>query len=304
MKMKKLEIWKYAALFMAALCMTFTFAACEDLFGDDEDEEEQSEPQFSDYFTMNITRCERVGDVLILDWTIKNKSKKDAQNLTVDMGSDWCHSTDDTGETYPYGNVRIGSNGSTFASVSRTTAVLAGETIQGTIRINSFNATNTATKFTLNVDVACTEMGVSETLEFKNIAITDNRVLSKGIQTNDTKLAYTVKSCKRDDDGNVILCFTVKNNTGTSLQDYNVSLNSFTDNLSSNCAEGISMTGESYHSSFGITTDIAAGETLSYYIKITNVNENATWVGGSIYLSSDNYEFECSEASFLNIAIQ
>lgn len=300
--MKKLEIWKYAALFMAALCMTFTFAACEDLFGDDEDEEEQSEPQFSDYFTMSITRCERVGDVLILDWTIKNKSKKDAQNLTINMGNYGCLSTDDTGETYRYGNVRIGSNGSTFASTSRTTAVLAGETIQGTIRINSFNATNTATKFTLNVDVACTEMGVSETLEFKNIAITDNRVLSKGIQTNDTKLAYTVKSCKRDDDGNVILCFTVKNNTGTSLQDYKVSLNSFTDNLSSNCTEEISLTNN--FSSWSLTTDIAAGETLSYYIKITNVNENATWVGGSIYLSSDNYEFECSEASFYNIAIQ
>lgn len=300
MKMKKLEIWKYAALFMAALCMTFTFAACEDLFGDDEDEEEQSEPQFSDYFTMNITRCERVGDVLILDWTIKNKSKKDAQNLTVDTS---CHSTDDTGETYSHGNVRIGSNGSTFASYSRTTAVLAGETIQGTIRINSFNATNTATKFTLNVDVACTEMGVSETLEFKNIAITDNRVLSKGIQTNDTKLAYTVKSCKRDDDGNVILCFTVKNNTGTSLQDFYMSLNNFTDNLSSNCTAEISLT-NNFSRLWCVTTDIAAGETLSYYIKINNVNENATWVGGSICLSSDNYDFEYNTASFYNIAIQ
>lgn len=298
--MKKLEIWKYAALFMAALCMTFTFAACEDLFGDDEDEEEQSEPQFSDYFTMNITRCERVGDVLILDWTIKNKSKKDAQNLTINMGNYRSTGTDDTGENYNSLNISVGGNS---FSTAKTFAVLAGETIQGTIRINSFNATNTATKFTLTVSISCTEMEFDSTVEFKNIAITDNRVMSKGIQTNDTKLAYTVKSCKRDDDGNVILCFTVKNNTGTSLQDYKVNPRSFTDNVNSGCAESISMTGESYHSS-DITTDIAAGETVTFYIKLYYVNENATWVGGSIYLSSDNYEFECSEASFLNIAIQ
>lgn len=298
--MKNFEIWKYAAMFMAALCMTFTFAACEDLFSDDE---EKSEPQFSDYFAMSITRCERVGDVLILDWTIKNKSKKDAESLTINMGSVWCHSTDNLGQTYPYGNVRVGGSGSDFASESRTTAVGAGETISGTIRINSFDTSNTATKFTLNVDVSCSEMGVRETLEFKNIAITDNRVMSKGIQTNDTKLAYSVKSCKRDDDGNVILCYTVKNNTGTSLQDFLMVLYSFTDNVSSNCLSELSMTGE-WDRLSQITTDIAAGETVTYYIKVSYVDESATWIKGSIHLNSDNYEFEYGEASFLSIPIQ
>jgi len=297
--MKNQKIWKFAALFMAALCMTFTFTACEN------EEDEESEPKFSDYFTMSITRCERVGSMLILDWTIKNKSKVDAQSLTIDMGSVWCHSTDDTGETYPYGNVSVGGKGSSLDYESRTVAVLAGETIQGTIRINASTMSATATKFTLDVDVACKEMGVSETLEFKNIAITDNRVKSKGIQTNDTYLAYTVKSCGRDDDGNVVLCFTVKNNTGVSLQDYKVSLGNFTDSAGSSCTCGISMTGEDrdWHST-SITTDLAAGATQTYYIKVNYVSASATWISGSATVVSDNYTFEYNTVSFLNIPIQ
>jgi len=291
------NIWKLAVLFMTVMCMTFTFTACEDLFGDDGEES-----KFSDYFTMSITRCERVGNVLVFDWTIKNKSKVDAQNLLLNMQSVYVHGTDNTGGTYYYGDVSVGGNGSSFSG-SKTVAVLAGETIEGKIRFDVSDMSDNATKFTLKVSVRCEEMDVDEKLDFKNISITDNRVLSEGIQTNDTNLSYTVNSCKRDNDGNVILAFTVKNNTGILLQKYQVNISGFTDNVSSSSRASISLTGDNWVDP-SIRTDIAAGDTQIFYIKISGLYANATWISGSALITSDSYNFEYGTLSFLNIPIQ
>jgi len=298
--MKK-KIWKLAVLFMAVMCMTFTFTACEDLFGDDE-EEEESARKFSDYFTINITRCERIGNVLIFDWTIKNKSKVDAQNLLLNMVDTYNHGTDNTGDTYYYGEVSVGGNGSSFSG-SKNVAVLAGETIEGKIRFDASSMSANATKFSLKMSVRCEGMNVDEKLEFNNIPITDNRVLSKGIQTNDTNLSYTVNSCKRDNDGNVILAFTVKNNTGILLQKYQVNISGFTDNASSISRASISLTGDNWVDP-SIRTDIAAGKSQIFYIKISGINDNAAWISGSTFITSDSYNFEYGTLSFLNIPIQ
>lgn len=292
------KVFKFASAIMVAFCMVFTFAACET------EEEENGEPSFSDYFTMNITRTERVSDMLVMDWTIKNKSKTDVSSLLLNMGATFSHSTDDLGDTYPYGEYSL--SGGNWSG-SKTISVLAGETISGSIRIGVGKMSNSAKRFTLQTDASCSELGVGETLEFENLNITDNRVMSKGIQTNDSKLSYTVNSCTRDGDGNVILSFTLKNNTGYLLQDphINISGSSFTDNLGSFCTGEISLTGsENWRGDSQTSTAIDAGASQTFYLKIHNVNTGASSVSGGFILSSDNYNFECSTAKILTIPIQ
>ena len=73
---KTMKLLRY---FLPVLLAVFTFCACDDWFGGDDPSDK--EPQFSDYFKMEITRCERVADVLIVDFKMKNVSGKDLQQV-------------------------------------------------------------------------------------------------------------------------------------------------------------------------------------------------------------------------------
>lgn len=286
-------------MLLFALC-AFTLTSC-DLFGTDEEEEETSEPAFNDFFSMEITRCERVGSVLIIDWNLTNKTKQDIQSLKLSMAD----GTDNLGNTYSglyKGGVAV--SGSDL-SYSRTFPVLANETISGTFRITDFDETNSATKFTLNFEAYCSELSLSATVQGKNISITDNRVLSKGIQTNDTDLAYSLISCTRTGD-DLTVKFSVKNNTGKQLKNFELVTNDFTDNLGNTYSGfyrgrlALTEAGLSSASSY-VTTDIDAGATKTYYFRILSFNEDAISISGSFEVSSDNYYFEDDDVRLLNI---
>lgn len=289
-------------LAILALC-AFTFTSCN-LFDDEEEEEEESTPSFNSYFNFTITRCERVGSVLILDWKLTNKTKKDVQNLNLGTSE----STDNLGNSYSgdWGFQGISIDGSSFSNY-KTVPVLAGETITGKFRIPDFDGTNSAKTFTLNFQAECTELGLSKvTVTGKDLPITDDRVLSKGIQTNDTYLAYTFKSAKYSD-GSVIVCFTVKNNTGKQLKNLNLQCQDGRDNLGNSYSgdwgsQDISLDSNNFISSY-VTTDLDAGETLTYYNKIHKFSSSATYYNGSLKVSADNYYFEDYYVNFLNLPI-
>lgn len=303
MKHLKLTAWLMAIL---ALC-AFTFTSC-DFFGEDDEEEEedweQSEPSFNDYFSMTITRCERVGSVLILDWDLTNNTKKDVQSLKLSTYNST--STDNLGNSYRGDYNGISINGSEFSN-SKTVPVFAGETISGQFKIPSFDETNTAKTVTLNFDAQCTELGLNTvSVTGKDLAITDNRVLSKGIQTNDTYLAYTFKTGTYSD-GNAFICFTVKNNTGKQLKNFKLNCYNSTgrDNLGNSYRgdyQCISLDSSNLKSS-SVTTDFDAGETLTYYYKIPNFSSSASSYNISLKVTADNYYFEDDYVNFLNLPI-
>lgn len=290
-----MKLWNFAAILMAVLCTLPLFTSCEEL------EEDDGTPTFSDYFDFSVTRCERVGSVLIIDWTIKNKTKLDIQSLELSCSN----STDNLGNTYYAGNNGVAVSGSDLGNSRRTFPILASETISGTFRITGFDETNSATKFTLNFGAYCSELNLNSTVESKNISITDNRVLSKGIQTNDTNLAYNPVSCTRTGDG-LTVKFTVKNNTGKQLKNFKLANSNFTDNLGNTYYGGenkLSLTEAGLSSaSWYVTTDIDAGSTLTYYFRIPSFKESATSINGKFSVSSDNYYFEDDYVSLLNIA--
>lgn len=283
-------------MFLFALC-AFTLVSC-DLFGEEEEGEETSEPSFNDYFTMNITRCERVGSVLIIDWELTNKTKKDIQSLKFSMAD--C--TDNLGNSYNQYRQGVSVSESDRNSFYRTFPILAKETITGSFRINDFDETNSATSFTLYFVAYSSEISLNTKVECKNISITDNRVLSKGFQTNDTNLAYSLVSCKRTGN-NLIVKFTVKNNTGKQLKNFKLTSSDLTDNLGNSYNlynNDLALTEEGL-SNYYVTTDIDAGATLTYYLRIPKFSESATYINGSIKVESDNYYFEDDYVRLLNI---
>lgn len=215
---KTMKLLRY---FLPVLLAVFTFCACDDWFGGDDPSDK--EPQFSDYFKMEITRCERVADVLIVDFKMKNVSGKDLQQ--VELRSDYNGSKDNLGNGY-YNrqDVSLGGRWSNLGQKS----IKKNETITGSFRIKEFDKTNSAQKLTLNFNCASSDLDFNGEVSIANIKIADKRVLTDGIDTNDFGLKYQLVGTDRkmiDGYNYSFITFTVTNNTGVNLSNVNFDTN-------------------------------------------------------------------------------
>lgn len=155
-----MKTFKFLILMLVAAC---GLTSCDDLLKDDE-------PNFNDYYAMTITGCERVGSVLIVDFTVKNISKKDEQNFNLSSLKTY----DNLGNSYTWVD-----NGETYVafgegdySNNRTTSIRSGETIRGSFKITNFDPTNSATRIELAFNCKSPVHGFSGGVSSKNIPVT------------------------------------------------------------------------------------------------------------------------------------
>lgn len=276
---------KLLRYFLPVLLAVFTFCACDDWFGGDDPSDK--EPQFSDYFKMEITRCERVADVLIVDFKMKNVSGKDLQQVELrDVGS-----KDNLGNKYYTGqDVSLGGKWSYWGQKS----IKKNETITGSFRIRAFDKTNSAQKLTLNFKCASSDLDFDGEVSIANIKIADKRVLTDGIDTNDFGLKYQLVGTERkivDGRNCSFITFTVTNNTGVNLSDVNKSTTNFyADTESFGC--DISSDGSAFN--YITTLRIQKGETKTLTICIYNVPDRIKQLRGIVTCRTDSYIL-CSE---------
>lgn len=279
---KTMKLLRY---FLPVLLAVFTFCACDDWFGGDDPSDK--EPQFSDYFKMEITRCERVADVLIVDFKMKNVSGKDLQQVELrDVGS-----KDNLGNKYYTGqDVSLGGKWSYWGQKS----IKKNETITGSFRISAFDKTNSAQKLTLNFRCASSDLDFDGEVSIANIKIADKRVLTDGIDTNDFGLKYQLVGTERkivDGRNCSFITFTVTNNTGVNLSDVNMATTNFyADTESFGC--DISSDGSAFN--YITTLRIQKGETKTLTICIYNVPDRIKQLRGIVKCRTDSYIL-CSE---------
>lgn len=279
---KTMKLLRY---FLPVLLAVFTFCACDDWFGGDDPSDK--EPQFSDYFKMEITRCERVADVLIVDFKMKNVSGKDLQQVELrDVGS-----KDNLGNKYYTGqDVSLGGKWSYWGQKS----IKKNETITGSFRISAFDKTNSAQKLTLNFRCASSDLDFDGEVSIANIKIADKRVLIDGIDTNDFGLKYQLVGTERkivDGRNCSFITFTVTNNTGVNLSDVKFdTTNFYADTESFGC--DISSDGSAFN--YITTLRIQKGETKTLTICIYNVPDRIKQLRGIVTCRTDSYIL-CSE---------
>lgn len=279
---KTMKLLRY---FLPVLLAVFTFCACDDWFGGDDPSDK--EPQFSDYFKMEITRCERVADVLIVDFKMKNVSGKDLQQVELSGAT----SKDNLGNEYN-GNqdVSLGGKWSYWGQKS----IKKNETITGSFRIGGFDKTNSAQKLTLNFKCASSDLNFNGEVSIANIKIADKRVLTDGIDTNDFGLKYQLVGTERkivDGRNYSFITFTVTNNTGVNLSNVDFCAHSFYgDTESFNC--DMSSDGSAF--SYTATVRIQKGETKTLTICINNVPDRIKQLRGTVTCKTDSYIL-CSE---------
>ena len=281
---KTMKLLRY---FLPVLLAVFTFCACDDWFGGDDPSDK--EPQFSDYFKMEITRCERVADVLIVDFKMKNVSGKDLQQ--VELRSDYNGSKDNLGNGY-YNRQDVSLGGRWNYSGKKS--IKKNETITGSFRIKEFDKTNSAQKLTLNVKCASSDLDFDGEVSIANIKIVDKRVLTDGIDTNDFGLKYQLVGTERkivDGSNCSFITFTVTNNTGVNLSNVDFYANYFYgDTESFNC--DMSSDGSAF--SYTATVRIQTGETKTLTVRVDNVPDRIKQLRGTVTCRTDSYIL-CSE---------
>ena len=272
---------KLLRYFLPVLLVVFTFCACDDWFGNDDPSDK--EPQFSDYFKMEITRCERVADVLIVDFKMKNVSGKDLQQVELSGAT----SKDNLGNGYSnQQDVSLGGKWSYWGQKS----IKKNETITGSFRISGFDKTNSAQKLTLNFKCASSDLNFNGEVSIANIKIADKRVLTDGIDTNDFGLKYQLVGTERGRNCSFIT-FTVTNNTGVNLSNVDFCAHNFYgDTEGFNCE--MSSDGSAF--SYTATVRIQKGETKTLTICIQNVPDRIKQLRGTVTCRTDSYIL-CSE---------
>lgn len=285
---------KNVKFLMLMLLAVLSLSSCEN------EEEEEKEPNFFTYFQMNVTNCERVGDNLQVDFTMKNISGVDLNQVQLNCGaSDRCE--DNTGEKY-YSEISLGGNWLT----SVRTSMDRGETISGSFLIKNFNKSIKVNQLNLIFNCSCPTLDFNGCGEIDKVKVLDNRVMSDGIRTNDLGLVYDLVSaeCKTVDNENVAdITFTVTNNTGLDLQDFQLNLGStyFEDNIGKRYNSiAISNGGDFYTNVHGT---FKKSSTWQLTIRIPGININSKRFNGSVYCTVDGYPLGDSCVNFYDISL-
>ena len=286
---------KLLRYFLPVLLAVFTFCACDDWFGGDDPSDK--EPQFSDYFKMEITRCERVADVLIVDFKMKNVSGKDLQEVQLNGTS----SKDNLGNEYSnLQDVSLGGKWSYWGQKS----IKKNETITGSFRIRAFDKTNSAQKLTLNFKCVSSDLDFDGEVSIANIKIADKRVLTDGIDTNDFGLKYQLVGTERkivDGRNCSFITFTVTNNTGVNLSNVKFNLSYFySDTEQFRC--DISSDGSAF--SYTTALRIQTGETKTLTICIYDVPDRIKQLRGTVTCSTDSYILCSEDVNFYDMTFE
>lgn len=283
---------KNVKFLMLMLLAVLSLSSCEN------EEEEEKEPNFFTYFQMNVTNCERVGNNLQVDFTMKNISGVDLNQVQLNGSSVSCE--DNTGERY---NSEISLGGNWLGSVR--TSMDKGETISGSFLIRNFNKSLKVNQLNLIFNCSCPTLDFDGRGEIDKIKILDNRVMSDGIRTNDLGLVYKLVSaeCKTVDNENVAdITFTVTNNTGLDLQDFQLNCNThFEDNLGKQYyGIAISNGGDFYTDVHGT---FKKSSTWQLTIRIPGININSKRFNGSVLCTVDGYPLGDSYVNFYDISL-
>lgn len=275
------------------LFAVLAFASCDELT-DDKDKE----PTFSDYFQMKITNCERVGDNLQVNFTLKNIS---GENLPQVQFGGSGKSEDNLGNRYG-SELSLGSDW----SYTVRTSMSKGETITGSFLIRNFNASSKANKLNLAFDCSCAALNFNGVGEMKNLKVNDNRILSNGISTNDLGLNYELKRVnKKMVNGQTVvdITFCVWNNTGEDLQDfaYFTSSYSLLDNNAKSYNWDISYDGANFW--YTVKGKLLDSASQQYTLRIYDVNANARTFDFKLACSAKDYPFGNGTVDFYDIPV-
>ena len=253
---------------------------------------------------VTLTAAERVGRVLIMDYTIKNLLDQDLNNLKIETGN----GRDGLGATYSNHYLSIGEGNYDYWSQT-ITKLRKGASVVCHIKVKDFDSTNKTKEFTTTQTVSAENYTFTKkAIGFYTDQIQDNRVLSGGIMTPDRQLKFTVTSCKADANGFVVLDYTIENLTSDIISNFKVARTGSSKDDQNNELNGyVSLNGSDYDY-WSTTADIPAKGSIKGSIQFKTINgagvsSTAQSVTCSLECSSSNYVIEDDYIRFISVPI-
>ena len=281
-------------LVMMALCLQS--GSCE------KDEDEEGNPYYTQYVDINVTRCERVGSVLMIDFTVTNKDKN-----ALDVILAYVSASDNAGGYYTDASgvvsIAFADNGYYWRADCN---ISSKSSVTGHMKIRNFNPDNKATNVTMKMPVEIGGRKLADKAFEKKIDITDNRVMEHGVQTNDTKLAWKA-TANWINDSDVDLHFTVTNNTGQRLENFGMGYAyggeaQCQDNLGNKYGSSICFDDNNWYH-LAQTDNFSAGSSINGTIRIKDVKSGATEMTVNVGATAGNYIVEDETLRFITIPI-
>ena len=297
-----MEMNKYSILrwFIIAICaLPLMSAGCEK--GDEETG--YGDNPLSNYFDVRITNCERVGSRLLIEFDLTNRSGKTLSNMNISQERAYF----DTGDASWNDILRV--EGSMTTSSYITVSFEKGETKKMQHILRNFDLSGSVRTVNFVLKAEPRELGTltDNTLSAKATVSSDTRVTSRGIQTCDKKLSFSVVSCKNIN-GDLALVFSMTNNTGTTLRD--VKLNSAVDYNRGTTDTGISfwnttLTAQgSNATAWSLDFNVGETKTLQLNKKDFDLSGTSRNVSYDMSISCSNYGFVDEAIHFITIPIQ
>lgn len=259
---------------------------------------------------VRLMGCERVGGVLVIDYTIKNVSGQDMKNLDLSLEGD---AVDDLNNHYNndwYGSYYQAVGESEYTHGSRTIQLLkSGAVKDAHIKLLGFDPSDKAEYVTANVKVKSDNYTFeNNVISFFTIDITDNRLKYGGIQTNDRKLKYTVTSC-RVDESTLYLDYKVENLMDEQLMEFKVKAEAMRDDADNDYSSDwygpyrCSLNGSEYTNE-DIVANIPAHGSITGTLRATEFNANAKNVTATLKCSAKNHILDDETLRFIEVVIQ
>ena len=281
--------FKYLMLMLLAV---LAFASCDELTGD-------KEPEFSDYFDMRVTSCERVGSKLRIDFTLKNISGKDLQNVELKT----VKADDDLGNHYSSADVAV--NGG-FTNYYKTVAIKKKETITGSFIVPDYDKTNFSKRVNVTFLANASELDFSGEVALNKLSVTDNRILSYGFQTNDNGLQFDDVSCVFKKENNANFCyftFKVKNVSSVDIADITFNSWQFKDNQGNSYNHTAYSLNGSDNYNYYVTLPLKAGQSATITCKVEGFYASASVLSGEMTCRSDSYPLTDDKVRFFDINV-
>ena len=278
--------------FMLMLLAVLSFASCDELTGD-------KEPEFSDYFDMKVTSCERVGSKLRIDFTLKNISGKDLQNVELNT----VKADDDLGNHYSSADVAVNDG---FTNYYKNVSIKKKETITGCFMVPDYDKTNSSKRVNVTFLAKATELDFSGEVALNKLSVTDNRVLSYGFQTNDNGLQFDEVSCVLKKENNTNFCyltFKVKNISSVDIADVTFNSWQFKDNQGNRYNHTAYSLNGSDNYNYYVTLPLKAGQSATITCKVEGFYASASVLSGEITCRSESYPLTDDIVRFFDVDV-
>ena len=252
----------------------------------------ESDPALEVY----VTSAERVGSVLVVDYTIKNVSGEDINNLSFQI----YRGNDEFDKSYT-ANCAIGEG---EYSSDRTISKLKNQaTSVCHLKYYDFDPTNKSKVATASVRIGSNNYTFTKnTIDFYVDNIIDNRILTQGIQTPDRNLKFGLTSCTLDEEGNAIINYTVQNMYSDIMKTFTLQLYEGTDDLDKSCTCYVSLNGSEYK--YDVQMDLPTSKTITGSIKVFAPSDGAKYISCSVSCGSTSYVLDDNKIRFISIPIQ